>query len=198
MTDLKVREVAAALIRGGVALVPTDTVYGLAARPDMIGAILRIFRMKKRPDNLNLQILLPERMQVGAIGAVSGAAEALLNRKDLAAGITFILPLATNKKPDWLGERSEAGIRIPGDSRIQAVLDATGPLFATSANVHGHPPGRTCDEILAQLDGAPDAVWDVGPLGGVASTVVDFNAAPPKVLRWGVVEDLTEFGLGHA
>ena len=37
-----------------------------------------------------------------------------------------------------------------------------------------------------------------GPLGGVASTVVDFNAAPPKVVRCGVVDDLTEFGLGHA
>jgi len=164
----------------------------------MIGAIMRIFRMKKRPQQMTLQVLLPNCMNVEAIGAVSDAAAALLARQDLAAGITFILPLNADSKPDWLGERSEAGIRIPGDPRIQAVLAATGPLFATSANVHGHPPGRTCDEILAQLDGAPDAVWDAGPLGGTASTIVNFNATPPEVIRWGVVEDLTEFGLGHA
>ena len=91
----------------------------------------------------------------------------------------------------------EAGVRIPGDARIQAVLAATGPLFATSANAHGQPPGQSCEEILAALDGAPDAVWDVGPLGNIASTIVNFNADPPCVLRWGVIDDLTEFGLGH-
>ena len=198
MTDYKVRETAAALIRGGVALVPTDTVYGLAARPDMMGAILRIFRMKKRPQNMNLQVLLPENFNIALLGAVTDAAEKLIRRKDLAGGITFILPLRPEAKPAWLGERSEAGVRIPDDPRIQAVLAATGPLFATSANVHGQPPGQTCDAILAQLDGKPDAVWDVGPLGGVASTVINFNATPPEVLRWGVVDDLTEFGLGHA
>jgi tRNA A37 threonylcarbamoyladenosine synthetase subunit TsaC/SUA5/YrdC len=117
---------------------------------------------------------------------------------DLRARITFILPLDADSKPAWLSDRVEVGVRIPDDDRIQAILALTGPLFATSANLHGRPPGIACSAILADLKGVPAAVWDVGQLGGTASTVVNFNAEPPKVLRWGVVDDLTKFGLGHA
>lgn len=192
-------EIARALNDGGVVLAPTDTVYGLAARPDRPGAADRIFGLKRRPRNVNLQILLPEDADPGVIGAeITDGARSLLADTKIRAAITFILPLAADRKPVWLAARDEAGVRIPADPRIQAVLAETGPLFATSANAHGRPPGETCPEILAQLDGAPDAVWDVGRLGGTSSTVVNFNADPPVVLRWGVVTDLKAYGLGHA
>ena len=78
------------------------------------------------------------------------------------------------------------------------VISETGPLYATSANAHGKPPGKTVADILADLDGAPDYVADGGRLVGVNSTVVNFNADPPRVERWGAVDDLTAYGLGHA
>lgn len=199
MHDSEAQTLADALAAGGAALAPTDTVYGLVARPDRPAAIERIFEMKKRPEHMNLQALLPIDQDVREIGALPPpAAAALLARDDIRAGITFILALDPARKPDWLSKRTEIGVRIPADPRIQTLLSLTGPLLATSANAHGEPPGRTAPEILAQLAAPPDAVWDAGELGGTASTVVNFNADPPTVLRWGVVADLTEFGLGHA
>lgn len=189
---------AKALRDGGVALAPTDTVYGLLAHPEFPAAAERIFQLKRRPAHMQLQILLPTGMAPAAIGGQAPpAAEAIMARDDLRSRITFILALDPARKPDWLAAREEAGIRIPADPGIQALLALTGPLFATSANAHGARPGRTPAEIAAALDGAPDAIWDGGELPSEASTVINFNADPPAVLRWGVVKDLAEFGLGH-
>ncbi len=197
MTDA--RRIADALLAGGVALMPTDTVYGLAALPGADAAKQRIFDLKKRPENLNLQILLPENPSPESVGArLDGLAARLFADAEARPRITFILPLDPATKPAWLADRVEAGIRVPADARTQAVLALTGPLLATSANAHGKPPGETTPDILADLAGAPDAVWDAGRLVGVASTVVNFNIDPPAVLRWGAVDDLTAYGLGHA
>ena len=196
--DGDARRLQAALDAGGAVLAPTDTVYGLLARPDQPEVVKRIFALKRRPAHMILQTLLPTATPPDAIGCKPPeAAEAILQRDDLRPKITFILPLDQATKPAWLSERDEVGVRIPADPRIQTLLALTGPLFATSANAHGRPPGRTVAAILADLDGAPDAVWDAGELGGDASTVVNFNATPPAVLRWGVANDLSEFGLGH-
>lgn len=198
MPEAKAQELADALAAGGVCLAPTDTVYGLIAKPDRPSAVERIFLLKKRPPHMNLQALLPSDADPADIGAAMPAAVAeLWARVDLRPKATFILPLDDGRKPAWLRARNEIGVRVPADDRIQALLRLTGPLLATSANAHGQPPGRTVPEILAQLDGAPAAIWDAGQLGGEASTVINFNVEPPTVLRWGALQDLEAFGLGH-
>ena len=198
MTETTPQTIARALADGGVALAPTDTVYGLLAAPTRPEAQDRIFKLKKRPQTLNLQILLPKDFLLSKLGLeVPSAASKMLADAEICPSITFIFPLNALTKPDFLSHRIELGVRVPADQRIQAVLALTGPLFATSANAHGEPQGRTPAAILAQLDGRPDAVWDAGELGGEASTVINFNADPPAVLRWGVVRDLSAYGLGH-
>jgi len=189
---------ATALAAGGVALAPTDTVYGLLAKPNHPAAAERIFELKRRPANMSLQVLLPANMAPSEIGAVVPLeAAAIMVRDDLRPRITFILALDPKTKPAWIAHRDEAGVRIPAAPEIQVLLALTGPLYATSANAHGAPPGATTSAILASLDGAPDAIWDGGELASEASTVINFNTVPPTVLRWGVVRDLREFGLGH-
>lgn len=194
----KANALAEALDADGAVLAPTDTVYGLLARPDRPAAIQRIFELKRRPAHMNLQALLPTDARPGSIGAnLQGAAVDLWARDDLRPRVTFILPLDADRKPEWLSARDEIGVRQPADARIQSVLALTGPLLATSANAHGQAPGRTVPDILAQLAGRLDAIWDAGELGGEASTVVNFNADPAVTLRWGALKDLSEFGLGH-
>jgi len=198
MAEPSSQDIAEALAAGGVGLLPTDTVYGLAARPDRRQAIEKIFILKNRPQSLNLQILLPFDMSPDSLGAiVSQEAAKLLAEPGMRANLTSIFALDPARKPGWLSHRVEAGFRAPADVRIQAVLARTGPLFATSANAHGEPPGAEPSLVLPRLNGAPDIVWDAGPLTGAASTVVNFNADPPAVLRWGAVTDLSEWGLGH-
>ncbi|MBT6312683.1 MAG: L-threonylcarbamoyladenylate synthase [Alphaproteobacteria bacterium] len=199
MAERDPKAAASALLAGGVALLPTDTVYGLVAHPEQPLAARRIFQLKRRPDALRLQVLAGSLADLGRIGArLPPAAEALLSNDAIKGGITFIFALDPALRPEWLEDRDEVGVRFPADTFIQNVISETGPLYATSANAHGKPPGKTVADILADLDGAPDYVADGGRLVGVNSTVVNFNADPPRVERWGAVDDLTAYGLGHA
>lgn len=199
MTDADPKAAANALLAGGVALLPTDTVYGLVAHPEHPRAARQIFKLKQRPDALRLQVLAGSKSDLDQIGAVlSPAAEALLDSDAVRGGVTFILALDPARRPEWLAERDEVGVRFPDDVFIQSIIGETGPLYATSANAHGKPPGETVNAILADLDGAPDFVADGGRLIGVNSTVVNFNADPPRIERWGAIDDLRAYGLGHA
>lgn len=199
MPDMDPKAAASALLAGGVALLPTDTVYGLVAHPEHALAIKRIYVLKQRPDALRLQVLAGSMADLDRIAAARPpAAEGLLSDTSIRGGITFIMALDPARRPDWLAERDEAGVRFPADTFMQAVIRETGPLFATSANAHGKPPGETVADILTDLDGAPDHVTDGGRLVGVNSTVVNFNADPPRIERWGAIDDLSQFGLGHA
>jgi L-threonylcarbamoyladenylate synthase len=199
MVDHDPKAAASALLAGGVALLPTDTVYGLVAHPEQPLAIRRIFQLKQRPDALRLQVLARSLDDLERIGAIlPSSAEALLANATIRGGITFIFALDPDRRPDWLSERDEAGVRFPDDAAMQDIIGETGPLFATSANAHGKPPGETVDAILADLDGEPDYVADGGRLVGVNSTVVNFNSDPPRIERWGAVADLSAYGLGHA
>jgi L-threonylcarbamoyladenylate synthase len=199
MAESDPKAAASALLAGGVALLPTDTVYGLVAHPEQPLAARRIFQLKRRPDALRLQVLAGSLADLERIGAqLPPAAEALLSNDAIKGGITFIFALNPALRPEWLADRDEVGVRFPADAFNQSVISETGPLYATSANTHGKPPGETVADILADLDGAPDYVADGGRLVGVNSTVVNFNTAPPRIERWGAVDNLTEYGLGHA
>ena len=199
MAESDLKAAASALLAGGVALLPTDTVYGLVAHPEQPLAARRIFQLKRRPDTLHLQVLAGSLADLKRIGAqLPLAAEVLLSNDAIKGGITFIFALDPALRPKWLADRDEIGVRFPADAFIQRLINETGTLYATSANAHGKPPGETVADILADLDGAPEYVSDGGRLAGVNSTVVNFNADPPRIERWGAVTDLTTYGLGHA
>ena len=116
----KATEAIEALLVGGVALLPTDTVYGLAAHPEHPSAQEKIFTLKKRPQSLNLQILLPLETHPAKLGAfVPETANALLDDDALRPLVTMVLRLDSARKPQWLAHRDEAGFRIPNDPNIQ-------------------------------------------------------------------------------
>lgn len=198
MFEAHALKAATVLEAGGVVLAPTDTVYGLMASPGHAAAQVKIYRLKRRPTNMNLQLLCPDNFDLKAIGAVISlvAAELFLN-EHLRPKITFILPLDPLTKPDWLAHREEVGLRVPAASTLQAMLEKTGPVFATSANAHGKKPGKSIADILPQLDGSPDYIWDAGELSDEASSVINFNNDPPLELRRGAAGDLSRFGVDH-
>lgn len=160
---------------GGLVAVPTETVYGLAARADSAEAVARIYAAKGRPDFNPL------------IVHVRGAEQAAeyaewLDEADLAAGIhwpgplTLVLP----KKDDAvLAEAVTAGLptvalRAPSHPVMRALLQAVPfPLAAPSANRSGFISPTTAQHVLASLDGRIDLVLDAGPTSqGVESTIL--------------------------
>lgn len=198
MTD-PIAEATEALARGELVIFPTDTVYGLAARPDDAAATHRLFTAKRRSDHLPVPIL------AGSLGEAHHLAEFDERAELLAAAwpgpITMVLPRAA-KARGWSigGDVRTVGVRIPKHPLALALLARTGPLAVTSANRSQEPPLEDAD-ALAAVFGEDVAVYlcQDAPLSGVASTVVDLTSPEPQILRAGAVSpaDVARFLAGE-
>ena len=178
------------LENGGVVLLPTDTVYGLAVSPKFDGAIDRLFALKRRPRNVNLPIMVASEAELETLGfEISESGRRLLRSPLIPGSLTLAMGFSSDYRPAWLAGRDEAAVRIPNDERLLAVLRKTGPLLVTSANAHSAETPDNVADILAQLDGAPDLWIDGGTLRTTASTLVNCRVDPPRIERLGVVPE---------
>jgi L-threonylcarbamoyladenylate synthase len=183
-------EIVECLGNGGVVLLPTDTVYGLAVSPKFDESITRLFELKRRPRNVNLPIMVASEAELQPLGFdVSESARRLLRSPLIPGSLTLAMGFSSDYRPAWLAGREEAAVRIPNDERLLSVLRKTGPLLVTSANAHSAETPDNVADILAQLDGAPDLSIDGGTLRTTASTLVNCRVDPPKIERVGVVPE---------
>lgn len=173
------------LREGGVAVFPTDTLYGLGCRADDMQAIKRIYRLKKRTDP-KLPLLVSSIAMAKRYVQVSKRNEALL-RNVWPAALTAILP-SKHLLPYILeGGTDTLSVRIPADERIRAVIRRLGvPIVATSANVAGEIPIENEAQLRTQFKPLPDLFVDGGkPRSKKPSTLVDLTGEGVKVLRKG-------------
>jgi L-threonylcarbamoyladenylate synthase len=190
----KVREEAAraaeCLLAGGVVLLPTDTVYGLAVHPRRDEAITRLFAMKGRPRSINLPVMISSRDDIPALGGVvNGPAELLLESKYVPGPLTLAVGVSPPELAPWLRGREEFAVRIPDDERLLAILRTTGPLLVTSANLHAEQVRESVPDILSTLASEPDLVIDDGNRDTVSSTLVNCRRLPPVIERVGAVPE---------
>jgi L-threonylcarbamoyladenylate synthase len=185
-----VEKIVACLANGGLVLIPTDTVYGLAVSPTFEKSIDRLFALKRRPRTVNLPIMVASDAALEPLGfALSESARRLLQSPLVPGSLTLALGFKSAYRPDWLKGRDEAAVRIPNDERLLAVLRETGPLLVTSANAHSAETPDNVQAILEQLDAAPDLAIDGGILRTTASTLVNCRVDPPVIERVGVVPE---------
>jgi L-threonylcarbamoyladenylate synthase len=180
---------AAALRGGGVVLLPTDTVYGLAVHPEQPAAIDRLFLMKGRPGGRNLPIMVDRVERLDDLGVLVGDAARRLGDAFWPGPLTLALGIRPGAAPSWLAGRDEIGVRIPDDPALRGLLAAVGPLLVTSANAHGRQTPETVAEVLTQLAQPPDLVLDGGPRPVVPSTLVNCNLPEPAIERSGAIPD---------
>ncbi|MFN8638887.1 MAG: L-threonylcarbamoyladenylate synthase [Dehalococcoidia bacterium] len=176
----------AAINRGEVVAIPTDTVYGLAARADDAAAVARIAEAKGRSAEQPTQLL------VSSIEAIAPYLEdpAALDRVRpfWPGAVTAIVRVRPGFADAVVTRAGTVGVRVPDDALAIAVIEACGgALAASSANRHGEAPALTAEEVAAAF-GEALLILDGGPrLGGMASTVVDLASGPPRLLRAGPV-----------
>ena len=183
-----IQQAADCLLGGGVVLLPTDTVYGLAASPLSEEAPRRIFELKARRADVNLPIMVASGSDLETLGLdVNPYVQKLLDSPFVPGALTFALGFVTAPLVPWLQGREEVAIRIPNDETLLAILRKTGPLLVTSANRHGQSTPREVPEILAQLNGAPDWIIEDGPRLEVPSTLVNCRVLPPAIERVGMI-----------
>ncbi len=184
------RAAAETLRQGGVVVVPTDTVYGLAARPGDADAVQAVYRAKGRPEGMPLPVLAASLDQVRALGVeMTDAASALAGRwwpgpLTLAFGFG---PGSGAARPAWLAGRDEVAVRIPDHDFLRGLLRVTGPLLVTSANAHGAPTPRAAGDVAASLGRSVDLIVDGGELTEVPSTLVNVRGPGGAVEREGVI-----------
>ena len=178
-----------ALRDGGLAIVPTDTVYGLAGRGDSEEVARALYAAKGRSpvkptallfSSVDLLVeLVPELPD-----DVLAVARALL-----PGPMTLVLPNPGHRYP-WLNadRRDAIGARVPAlEGAGRRVLDALGVLVATSANLPGGVDPCRLDQVPGELVAAAATVVDGGELPGTPSTVIDVTGADVRVLREGAV-----------
>lgn len=192
-TDREIVTAAADHLRRGRAIVvPTDTVYGLAASPSVPGATDQLWRLKGRRDDKPMAVLVADAEQgLGLLDlpvAPRRLVEAWINRCWPGA-LTIVAPRSTSARHLELGSTAAdtIGVRCPADPIVRAITARTGPIAATSANRSGQPAEVTAAAAAASLLGEVAFVVDGGPGGTVASTVVDVTNQPWRLLREGAI-----------
>lgn len=187
--DAQALTVAVASLRTGqVVVVPTDTVYGLAARPDDAGAVSRVYRAKDRPAHLHLPVLAATLDQVRQLGVDFNDAAYTLATRWWPGPLTLVFGFADSaERPQWLAGREEVAVRIPGHAFLRQVLSRTGPLLVTSANQHGSATPPSADEAAGDLADQVSLLIDGGTLTDTPSTLVNVRGAPPQVEREGTL-----------
>jgi L-threonylcarbamoyladenylate synthase len=178
----------AVLQAGDVVVVPTDTVYGLAALAGDEDAKQRIFEAKGRPAQLHLPVMAASIDQVGLLGVDFTPAAHALAARWWPGPLTLVFGFAPDReRPRWLAGRDEVAVRIPNHAFMLSVLRQTGPLLVTSANAHGQTTAPLADEAAQDLAPQVSLVVDGGTLETTPSTLVNLHADPPVVERVGAI-----------
>lgn len=183
------QELVDRILAGGIAGIPTDTVYGLAALATDRHAVDSLVEAKGRDSDQPIAVLfdsvvdiVPHLADPHVLDEIAGLWPGALTVVVRAAeGSPIVAPVVT--------EAGTIGIRKPDDPHARAVIRACGGVLAvSSANRHGDPPCTSADEVEATF-GELLPVLDGGDrTGGVPSTVVDLTVTPPRVIREGAID----------
>jgi L-threonylcarbamoyladenylate synthase len=176
-------DVLDALRAGRPVLLPTDTVYGLAATADE-DATARLYALKGRGAGQPTALLAASVDDL--LDRVPELEERVL-RALLPGPYTLVLPNPARRFPWLTGTRPEAiGVRVPDlPEAARAAVAAVGCVAATSANEPGGPNPARLDDVPRRIRDGCGAELDVGPLPGTPSTVLDLSGEEPRVLREG-------------
>jgi L-threonylcarbamoyladenylate synthase len=179
---------AAALLAGEAVILPTDTVYGLAALPSVPGAVARLFEIKRRPEGVPVAVLCESSQQALALAApVTDEVQRLADR--LWPGpLTLVLPRRVGLDLELGGSVETIGLRCPDHDLVRAITARIGPIATTSANRHGEPTLTTAAELVHLFGQEVPVVIDGGTRATLASTVVDCTGGERRILREGAID----------
>jgi len=180
---------AGALSRGELVLLPTDTVYGVAADAFTPAAVTRLLAAKNRGRNMPVPVLIGEASTLaGLVVSIPPLAHSLAEAF-WPGGLTLVVEHAPSLAWDLGEAEGTVAVRLPDDDVARALLRRTGPLAVSSANRSGRPAATNADEARYQLGEHAAVVLDGGPrTSTVSSTIVDCTAPTPRVLRLGAVD----------
>ncbi|MAP64470.1 MAG: threonylcarbamoyl-AMP synthase [Microbacterium sp.] len=181
------RQARQAVGRGDLIVVPTDTVYGIAADAFSASAVQRLLEAKGRGRQSPPPVLVAGVNTLRAlVSEVPPAVEDLVE-EFWPGGLTIVLPSQPSLSWDLGETRGTVAVRMPAHRLALELLEETGPLAVSSANLTGKPAAVTVLDAMNMLGGSVSTYLDDGPSAtGVASTIVDATSlvvGPEPVVR---------------
>ncbi|WP_409331654.1 L-threonylcarbamoyladenylate synthase [Trujillonella humicola] len=179
----------AAIGRGELVLLPTDTVYGVAADAFSPEAVTRLLAAKNRGRAMPVPVLIGEASTLAGLVVDLPDVAGRLAEEFWPGGLTLVLEHAPSLAWDLGDAEGTVAVRLPDDEISRDLLRRTGPLAVSSANRSGRPAATDAAAAVEQLGARAAVVLDGGPrTGSAASTIVDCTAPTPRVLRIGAVD----------
>ncbi len=181
-------QAADAVRRGELVVLPTDTVYGLGADAFSIDAVGGLLAAKGRGRDMPVPVLVGSPRTLDGIATALSATARELVEAFWPGGLTLVARVQPSLEWDLGDTDGTVAVRMPLHPVAIELLQATGPMAVSSANVSGRPPATTVDEAVDQLGEAVSVYLDGGTSGDpVASTIVDVTGEAPRLLRLGAV-----------
>ncbi|MBN1189889.1 MAG: threonylcarbamoyl-AMP synthase [Dehalococcoidales bacterium] len=174
---------------GGVVAFPTDTVYGLGAGAYFESGIENIFKIKKRPLEMALPLLLADVSQIHEVAKDLPSYAWRLIKHFFPGGLTLIVFRTRIVRDIITAGGDTVAIRVPDHPVPRALIKGSGmPVVGTSANISGQPAALTAGDVNRQFgDALPLVIEAVPPPAGTESTVVDVTGEVAVILREGAI-----------
>ena len=179
--DAIVTEAVTILAKGGLVVMPTDTVYGVAAHPDNQKALANLYRLKRRQMSKPIALLLADGATIETLGGRLSQASRRLADNFWPGALTLVIACRDGRE----------GVRVPDHTFARQILAASGgALRVSSVNFAGGPPALTAQQALESIGGEVDLVIDDGTsYGNMASTVVADDGGKLSLLRAGAISE---------
>lgn len=177
------------LTSGGVVVLPTDTLYGLAADVFNPAGVQRVFDIKGRAPDMALPLLVSDWAMAAMVAKTDSNVAQCLARKYWPGPLTLVLPRLEGLSDLVTGGRDTVAVRSPRHWVPQGLIARLGrPLTGTSANLSGGPDPQSLEQVRGIMGGLVDYIISRGPVpAGTASTIVGVAGGPPYMIREGAI-----------
>jgi len=184
--------IRAVLRRGGTGILPTDTIYGIVGSALNKKTVARIYRLRKRNPKKPLIVLIGSLRDIARFGVKLSARERKLLNRMWPGQVSVIFNLNTPgiaKKFSYLHRGTNTiAFRMPAPAWLCALLHATGPLVAPSANWEGEPPAKNIKEAKKYFGDGVDFYIDIGRLVAKPSTIIRIENGELRIVRQGAAK----------
>lgn len=185
---IAITSAAHSVASGQLVVLPTDTVYGVGADAFDTTAVADLLAAKGRGRNMPVPVLVGSWTTIEGLASVVSDRTWALIEAFWPGGLTLVVEHAPSLSWDLGDARGTVAVRMPLHPVAIELLEVTGPMAVSSANVSGQPAALTAADAQGQLGNSVAVYLDGGPATtGVASTIVDVTAAIPHILRTGAV-----------
>lgn len=171
------------LREGGVAVMPTDTTYGIVASALDEKAVHEVYRLRKRDLNKPFIILISDRTELRKFGVGLTPAQEKILAKVWPGSVSVVLPCADDTFSYLHRGGKTLAFRVPAKRELRALLRSTGPLVVPSANPQGHPVAKTIPEARAYFGHHVNFYQDGGTVTAAPSKLIDITDGTEKIIR---------------